>query len=200
MPKFSSDCLAGPLPCALPLPRHAVAAPADQAGAHQRRQRGGISLLRQGKAKAGVGDRVGGEAAVPRVAGEQRPVAQVLAVAAAIGAYAAGTAEPGHADARTDRRGGYAGPMGRDPPDDLVPGHDRQLGVRQIAVDHVEIGAAHPAGLDLDQDFSRARRRHRPLTHHQGRAGPVENHRTHGCRSSSGPRRTPPIPARRRPA
>src|SRR5438309_283482 len=49
------------------------------------------------------------------------------------------------------------------PPDDLVAGHDRQLRIGQLAIDHMQIGSADAAGRDLHQDFAGARRRNRPL-------------------------------------
>ena len=47
---------------------------------------------------------------------------------------AAGVAEPGRADPRAKRQR-HAGADRLDPADDLVPRHDRQLGVRQFAID-----------------------------------------------------------------
>src|SRR6476646_6273682 len=84
-----------------PLAGHAVAAPADQSGAEQRRERRIITLAGQGEAIARVGDRVGRVAAVAWIAGEKRRIAEVFAPAAAIGADAAGGPEPRHADARS---------------------------------------------------------------------------------------------------
>ena len=55
-----------------PLPGHAVTAPADQAGAQERRRLRGIDGFRQRKAEARVGDRVRRVAAVAGIAGEQR--------------------------------------------------------------------------------------------------------------------------------
>jgi hypothetical protein len=40
---------------------------------------------------------------------------------------------------------------------------DRQPRVRQFAVDHMQIGAADTAGLDLDEDLARPRPRERLL-------------------------------------
>jgi hypothetical protein len=52
------------------------------------------------------------------------------------------------ADAGTDRS---------HPADNLVAGHDRQLRIRQFAVDHVQIGATDAAGRNLNQDLALAR-------------------------------------------
>ena len=84
----------------LPVPGHLERAPADKAGAQQRRGRDRIEIPGERKDKRRVGDRMGGVAAVACVTGKERRVAQVLALAPAIGAMPAGMAEPGHADAR----------------------------------------------------------------------------------------------------
>ena len=119
-----------------------------------------------------------GEAAVARVAIEQRRVAQILAPAGAIAAMAAGVAEPGRADPRANSER-HAGADRLDPADDLVPRHDRQLGVRQLAVDDMQIGAADAAGLDPQSDFARPRLGLGPLLHDELLAGPPQHHRAH---------------------
>jgi hypothetical protein len=61
---------------------------------------------------------------------------------AAIGAHAAGRTQPRHPDALAQRETEYALAERGHAPDDLVAWHDRQLGVFQIPVDDVQIGAA----------------------------------------------------------
>ena len=126
---------------------------------------------------------MGGEAAVPGVTGEQRRVAKVLARVEAIGAVAAGMAEPGHADARAElQTDAVAGRL--DPADDLVAGDDRQLRVRQFAVDDMQIGAADAAGLDPHADLPRARLGFGPLLHREPLVDSPQNHGAHGGKSS----------------
>ncbi len=139
-----------PLACAC----HAVAAPTDQAGAQERRNFGVIPPLRKGEAVACVGERARGVAAIARIAGKQRPIAQILSTAAAIRAEPAGGAEPGDADALTDCQSCYSRSHGSNAPDDLMAGYDRKLRIWQFAVDHVQVGSADPAGCDLDQNFA----------------------------------------------
>ena len=115
--------------------------------------------LASGKQKRASATVCGGVAAVAGVAGEQRPVAQVLPPVTAIWTDAAGRAEPGHADPLAQGKAGDAGAERRDPADDLMAGDDRQLRVRQFAVDHMQVGAAHAAGRDLDQDLAGPRLR-----------------------------------------
>src|SRR5690606_3877250 len=107
--------------------RHAVAAPADQACTEPRRDLGVIAGFTEREAIARIGDRVAGEAAVARIAGEQRRVAQVLLAAAAISALTAGRAEPGHADPPAHDKARDAGADGGDPADNLMARHDRQF-------------------------------------------------------------------------
>src|SRR5262249_47273192 len=77
--------------------RHPIAAPADQARTQERRNLGIVAPFRRQETVAGIGDRMGGVAAIARVAGKQRSIAQILSTAAAVGADTAGGAEPGHA-------------------------------------------------------------------------------------------------------
>src|SRR5207245_11054435 len=86
-----------------------------------------------------------GVAAVHLVAREARPIAQVLPARAAVAALAAAPAEPGHPHAVSDAEAVDAGPSpGRgDGPHDLVTEDERQRGVWQLAVENMQVGAAH---------------------------------------------------------
>ncbi len=109
-----------------------------------------IAITGEREAVALIGDAVVAVAAVQGVAGEARVRAQVLPAAPAIAANAAGPAEPGDADALPFGEALDARAEGRDAPHDLVSRHDRQPGLRKVAVHHVEIGAADPAGRDAN--------------------------------------------------
>src|SRR5205807_7403890 len=111
------------------------------------------------EAVAGVGHRVIRVAAVDLVAREPRPLAQVLARGAAEAALAARPAKPRHAHPVAGREAIDARTRFRDGAHDLVAEHQGQLGVRQLAVGDVEIGAAHPARPNLDQELAGPRRR-----------------------------------------
>ena len=161
------------------LPRHPVAAPADQPGAQQRRRCGVVEPLGQREAIARIGDGVGGVATVSRVTREQRRIAEVFAVGAAIGADPAGRAEPRNADALADFETRNAPAQRRHPADDLVAGHDGQLGMRQFAIDHMQIGPAYAAGRHRDENFARSGSRHRPLAHDERLSGPIQHHGAH---------------------
>ena len=54
------------------------------------------------------------------------------------------------------------------------------LGSRQLAVDHVQIGAADGAGRDPRQDLARPRRTVGQRAADEGPAGFLEDHREHG--------------------
>ncbi len=61
--------------------------------------------------------------------------------------------------------------------DDLVPRNDRELGLCQVAVDDVQVGAAHAAGGDPDQDLPGPRHGHLALDERERRMGRGEHHR-----------------------
>ncbi len=63
-----------------------------------------------------------------------------------------------------------------------MPEHERELGVLELAVEDMEVGAAHPAGRDLDEDLMRARLWHRQLHGSERLTGPIEHHRLHRSR------------------
>jgi hypothetical protein len=100
----------------------------------------------QGKAKALVGNRILGVAAVEVVARELRAVAEILLARPAIATLSVGPAEPGNPDSPvlTDDRA-----------DDLMTENKRQLRMGQLPVGDVEIGAAYPADVYLHQYLPR---------------------------------------------
>ena len=83
---------------------------------------------------------------------------------------AAAAAEPRHADALAHVRRGDAGAQRLDGGHDLVAGHQRQARQRQLAVDDVQVGAAHRAGTHAQQHLAGARRGRVARHHRQRRA------------------------------
>ncbi len=75
-------------------------------------------------------------------------LAQVLLAAPAVLADAVGPVQPAHADALPGAQAGRAIAEGVDRPDDLVAGHDGQLGEVELAGDDVQVGAATRAHVD----------------------------------------------------
>ena len=61
--------------------------------------------------------------------------------------------QPGGADAFADAQSFDAGSQCIDVTDDLVPGNDGYLRERQLAVGHMQIGAADATGSDRDSDL-----------------------------------------------
>ena len=164
--------------------RHLQRAPADETRAQQRRERRRIAGLGQRKTVGRVGDGMGRIAAIARVAGEERIVAQIFARAQTVGAMPAGMAKPGNADPLSKRETGHARTDRLDAPDDFVAWNDRKLRLGQFAVDDMEIGAANAARLDLEPHFADAGRRDRPLLHDERRVGPRQDHGFHDLRHS----------------
>ena len=72
-----------------------------------------------------------------------------------------------------------ARPYCLDAADDFVTGHDRQPGMRQFAIGHMQIGAANPAGLYRHHDFAGACHRSRPLAQHKRRSWALKHHGMH---------------------
>ena len=166
----------------------------DQPGAEQRRRLDIEIFIRQMEDVAMVGERVIGIAAVDMVAGEARRAAEVLAPRPAIVAFPAGPAQPRDADplALGEALDSFA--QCRHDADRLVPRDDGIAHRRQIAVDHMQVGAADPAGMDPDQHLPRPRLRPRPLFQNKALAGPVQNHRAHEVQFISGPSSPPACP------
>ena len=211
----------------------AQAAVADDAGAEQRSGRHGRHAGRQTVDEPGRRHGVLGEAAVHVPAGEQRVLAEVLLPAPAEPAGLVGLVQPRHADAvahgerrrarlaaRRDVLG--AGSERHDLADDLVAGDDGRAVRRQLALQDVQVGAAHAAGQHPQEDLARTRLGHRELDEPERRllrgSGRRQLHRAHGlgdrirhrqqpttarpCAGRPGTRRTsaPRSTARRRPA
>jgi hypothetical protein len=60
-----------------------------------------------------------------------------------------------------------------------VPRDERELRVRQLAVDDVEVRAADTAGRDPQEDLALLRHRHGSVLEPQRLAGRVKHHRAH---------------------
>src|SRR5206468_3348701 len=136
---------------------------------------------------ARVDEGVLGVAAVKLVPREPRIRAQILAIAAAVPAFTAGVSQPRDSDAiaRCKTGGAFAG--GFNSTDDFVARHDRDVDVRELAVNHVEIGAAHPAGRDPYQQLPGRRLRGGALKLLDASgAGGGQDHRAHGSVAARG--------------
>ncbi len=98
----------------------------------------------------------------------------------AIGANAASAGKPWNADALADAQRVDTGTERIDAPDDFVAGNDGQLGFRQLAVDHMQVGAADAACAHRDADLSGSGQAIRQLRPFQGGARFSQQHRVHG--------------------
>ena len=126
-----------------------------------------------------VGDGVLREAAVELIAREAGALAEVLAAAQAVAALAARPAEPGHADALAGREGVNSVPGADHGSDDLVPGHEGQLRLSELAVDDVQVGTADAARVDADEHLATRDLGIRENACPQRAAGLVQDHRAH---------------------
>ena len=157
-------------------PQRAVA---DQPGAQQRCGGDVVKRRIDREAIALVGDGELGVAAVDLVAGEPGVVAQVFLARAAIRADAAGPAEPRHPDPVADREPVRPLPCRDHVADDLVPQDQRQFRVWQLAVDHMQIGAADRAGPHRDEHLPRRGMRFRQRGRGERVAGGRQQLRAH---------------------
>src|SRR5262245_3282180 len=131
----------------------------DDARAEQGRRLGVAEDRRHRVCERLRNHRVVGEAAVGVIAGVLRVLAEVLAPAPAGVADAAGPAKPGDTHSIPGAKAMGAGARRLDPPDHLVTRHDGRANEGQIALDDVQVSAAHAAGDHAKQDLVRARRR-----------------------------------------
>src|SRR2546428_7339950 len=106
-----------------------------------------IERRRDWEAKISARESVSGIAAVNRVAGEGREVAEVFCIAEAIRASAVSPADPGDAHTCAMRK---AIP-GDDLADDLMARDDSGIAGREFALDDVQVGAADAAGEHSQQ-------------------------------------------------
>ena len=152
---------------------------ADQSRAEQWRRLQVRIVLRQWKTEALIGDEVLRIAAIEVIAGEFRLQAQVLETAPAEAAGFVNESEPGHADSLFRRKAVRAIAPPGDVANHHVPDDEWQLGVQQLAVDDVKIGAADGADGDLDQDLLRARAWDGQVFEAQRLSDGAEAHRLH---------------------
>src|ERR1043165_2229448 len=149
------------------------------------------------KTKSCVSDGVFRVAAIDRIAGEARVIAEIFALRSAIRAIAIRPAEPGNAYAVANHECGSG--LGTatfgtlrslphfrsdlfQPAHNLMAENQRQLRVRQFAVDHVKIGAANSACADPYEQLSPARLWLWNIAQLQRLRWLLENHRAHGLR------------------
>ena len=133
---------------------HHQRAPANESGTKQRRDRDIITFLTERESLTRIRDRMRRKTAVPRIAGEERIVAEIFHTILAEAANAAGVSEPRDSDAIADAVGGDVWAHQIDPADDFVPGDYRIPNVGQLAVDDMKVGSANATGIHADANFS----------------------------------------------
>jgi hypothetical protein len=131
---------------------------ADDARAEKRRGLGIAEDRRNRVREALRHHRVVGEAAVGVIAAELGMLAEVLASALTRLAESTGVAQPRDAHTVAGLEAPCARAPALDSTDDLMARHDRWPDERELALDDVQIGAAHAARADADQDLAGFRR------------------------------------------
>ncbi len=114
-----------------------IGAIADEPRAKERRELYGGDLSRQWQAKTRVRERFLGVAAIHRIAGEARVLAEVFLAGLAVAAEPARLREPGNADPVAGTKSADRSTGLSDPANDLVTGGDRIVDVRQLAIEEV---------------------------------------------------------------
>jgi hypothetical protein len=102
----------------------------------------------QGETKSGVGHGIIGIPTVAIIAGESRPITEVLTPAQAVAAGSTSPSEPGDTDPVTRAEALYLRSSLYDRAHDLVAQDERELGVGELTGRDVQIGSADPAGPD----------------------------------------------------
>ncbi len=152
----------------------------DQAGAKQRRGMHVVEAGGNGQAVARVGHDELRKAAVHVTAGEAGQPAQVLLAGGTPLATPAGPAQPRHAQPRPGRQVD-ARAAGGHLTHDFVPGDDRVGNIRQLAVHHVQVGAADGAGAYAQQHLARSGLGNRAGSGLQSPGATLGEHRAHGA-------------------
>src|ERR1051325_5197527 len=110
------------------------------------------------KTKSGICDGVLGVTAIDRVAGKTRIIAKIFPIRSAISTIAIRPTKPWNANSISDLE--FRICLLADffhPADNLVSQDERQLRVRQLAIDHVKVRTADGARADAHQQLSPAR-------------------------------------------
>src|SRR5262249_47518315 len=123
--------------------------------------------------------RVLGVTTVELVAGEARPLTEVLPPAAAVAAGAAGPAQPGHADALAHREAIHPLALLHHPADDLLAQDQGEFRLSQVAVEHMQVGAADAAGMDAQEELLGAWPGHGQIGLAEWLPWPFQEHGTH---------------------
>lgn len=120
-----------------------------------------------------------GEAAVARIAGKERTVAEIFHALPAEPADAAGVSEPGNPYAVADPVRPDVAADEVDAADDFVAGNDGIFDAGKLAVDDMKVGPANPAGAHRNANFCVAGDRIGALLHVQSHPRSRQHHRTH---------------------
>src|SRR5204862_7737925 len=129
----------------------------EHSRAEERRKIDIVVLLGQMKTVARVRDGELGVAAVDVVAGKFSFIAKILPVRSTISAFAIRPAEPLNTDAIADLKSIDVLAELFDTPDDLVTKNQRQLWIRQLAINDVKIGSANSARADANEQLPPSR-------------------------------------------
>ena len=125
-------------------------------------QRGSVEIIEFGwkrKYEIGARQRILRIAAIDGIAGKSRRIAEILVALAAVPARSVGSAEPGDTHTGSERQ--LWSCAFHNVADNLVPGNNLTQPRRKFAFDDVEVGPAHAAGANFQQNVAGQKRRTR---------------------------------------
>ena len=167
---------------------HPQRAVADEARAQPGREFLVREAVRKREAIARVGQRELRVAAVDRIAGEARRVAEIFASGDAVSALAARPREPRNADALADAEPRDVRAQRGDGAHDFMARDDGGARVRQLAVHDVQVGAADAARVDAHQHLAGAGNRVGHVLAVERAARRPQDHRKHAFLPRGTPR------------
>ena len=130
----------------------------DQSRAKQRRNFDIIVMLGQMKTESCISDGEFGVTAVDGVAGKTRAIAEVFPIGSAISAFAIGPTKPWNANAMADMEFRICSLTDLfHAANNLMARNQRQLRVRQFAIDYVKVSAANSAGTHAHEQLPSSR-------------------------------------------
>jgi hypothetical protein len=133
--------------------RNAQGAKSDDPGTQERCRMQIVEALVQRMRKIRARDDGLGIAAIDVVPREYRRVAQIFTPCTAKAARAVRPAEPRYPDARSNLKRNAVG-TSSDDADDLMSGNDRRMMRGKVAFYDVQVGSAHAAGANGDENFT----------------------------------------------
>jgi hypothetical protein len=159
------------------LPKGAIA---NQSGTEERSRGDIIKGIGKAVAKVSMCEGEFGVTPIQRVAGKESVLTEIFSMRSAISALTTGPSQPRNSDAVTELELLNSLAKLLNPTDDFVARNQGKFCLRQLAINHVQIGSADGTGSDTHNHFLGTRISDRHRTSDQRLARGLEDHRVHG--------------------